>query len=40
MSRIRKMIDERDAGGNTGLMCAALDGQSEIVSLCCSMGLT
>ena len=27
----KKMIDGRDEGGNTGLMCAALNGQNETV---------
>lgn len=31
MSRIERMVDERDGGGNTALMRAALDGQTETV---------
>jgi ankyrin repeat protein len=38
MSRIKKMIDERDAGGNTSLMRAALDGQTETVEALLSRG--
>jgi len=38
MSRIEEMIDERDAGGNTSLMRAALDGQTETVEALLSRG--
>jgi len=31
MSRIERMVDERNGGGNTALMRAALDGQTETV---------
>ena len=38
MSRIKELIDERDAGGNTPLMRAALDGQTQTVEALLSRG--